>query len=1691
MPPAGSLEKLINTRCDLRELEGKSFLIFGVDNVWRHLAFFVSVHPYFNAMIYIMIILNAVTMIIVTPLDDPDSEKVRIITIFDRVTLAIFVFEMFLRMVALGAFIGEKCYWQNNWYRLDFLVILGSLAGILVEQRGFTAFRAFRAIRMIRAIKFFSGIRDIMMSLRKGVGLVIDNAVFMLFFFLVFGVMSVEFFQNSMSRACVMEEDLANGVVRMPIKLRGCGYSADLKQDAKDGDTTWHQGNCPDGMVCLTLGNSITNFGYTHFDDVGHAMSTTLQVSTLSSWTALAYQLQDADSWGGTVLYCFLLIFLLNFVCVNLFVAVVGMVYSTARGEAQEGVVKHPSLYELEYDAEEVKTQCQQKQIDAAVRWGVASEKIAVSCEAWGLREGASVVSRKQEPHMSSWAVLRKELHPIVDSRAALVVVAVLITTNVCIQATETAQSSERHKRVLVLCEYVFTSVFLAEWVIRFAVLGGNSLTTFFVNPWHRVDTLVMVCSLVTLIVYQRSVSFFRFFRVLQLLYYFEGLKPMAILLNKSAQGIPATFDLVVFAAVSFFVFSLTGVQFFAGKIVDPDTGERTRLHFDHFFSGTMMLFKVMTGDSWEYEMWVAQNGAGLVGATFIILFYMWSVWVLVNLFTAIVLDSFGESDSEKMRKQVSEFVEGRRKALSRMARHRQASDGCRAKVKAFLALPQEVIEARRRTQEEILGEELQEVDPAQLRLMIQDFRAFRKAGGGGAEDDFLDVGRGGISEVEWNSTVRLTRNRRHKHAQLLEVGLATRIVDVDGMQDFSQGEEQIRVNYPCAGYIREADMAPQGVNQLEVDPADGTDPSLLRNQSCFCLGPTNEFRLRLLALVNSRAYELFMVSWVLISTVTLAFEPASEASAEQTNARQEEDMYKVLRQLDLLFFAIFLQEFILRATALGFWWTPSRTAYLDDNWNLLDLFLLIALAIALVFPTLKIIQSFRTLRPIRVLRKIESLRVMVAAVWGALPQAVVIAAFATMIFALFGVFAVGQFGGRLHYCNDGSRTGQIDCVGTFVNDYGVRVPRAWLVPHQNFDDVGRATQTLIEIASLASWTVPVYTTMDITSTGKQPEFMNSPLNSIFFVVLVIVASLFLVNIFVAVILDRINEEMGNGILTTDQKAWKDFRRTSRMYESKIKEAQPPDVAEAGGRLLLYEIVQSKYFEPTVIVLIAINIAFMSSSHASQPEWWTSTLVTIDIIFLSIYFLEMMMKIGAYQLQGYMRSVWNRFDFVVVWGGVASLLIVQLLDIKEAAAIGAIRMLRVARIFKLMTASSGIKFLFRTLVVSLPEVFNITFLAFLLIYVYTIFGKEVFGRVRFQLEITRHANFRSTRYGLWTIFRVLTLDNWMYIMHNAEIQPPMCTTAERGRLVANGADWDGPGDHDDCGSPALARIFFLTFFLMGVYIFLNLVIAVILDKFGHIYSEDSFCLTEEHLRQYDDAWCVQDTKAKGEIRRWQVRNIVKDLYLIQNPLGCDMLGVEGTFGRKKYAFILHEINTAHSNQTARIALTQKKKTKGKAEVAAVLVRFRDLLNILTLTHVRLVCPESLPFDQKKAWEQQRASIEQNLAALKIVAWIVSHQTIKQVEKRFGPKAQVVRKIREYMFWRKAAEVAKAQGRRPPPPPTEKLALARVQALDQQRADQEAKKSNPEKQSQPPALLGIKKAQGIKGVIDKGRQELDE
>ena len=74
-------------------------------------------------------------------------------------------------------------------------------------------------------------------------------------------------------------------------------------------------------------------------------------------------------------------------------------------------------------------------------------------------------------------------------------------------------------------------------------------------------------------------------------------------ILGTIIKSIPAVANLAVLAMLFIFIYALIGKQFFYGELIDPDTGEESRYHFNGFFRALITMFIVLTGENWNWVM--------------------------------------------------------------------------------------------------------------------------------------------------------------------------------------------------------------------------------------------------------------------------------------------------------------------------------------------------------------------------------------------------------------------------------------------------------------------------------------------------------------------------------------------------------------------------------------------------------------------------------------------------------------------------------------------------------------------------------------------------------------------------------------------------------------------------------------------------------------------------------------------------------------------------------------------------------------------------------------------------------------------------------------------------------------------------------------------------------------------------------
>ena len=258
---------------------------------------------------------------------------------------------------------------------------------------------------------------------------------------------------------------------------------------------------------------------------------------------------------------------------------------------------------------------------------------------------------------------------------------------------------------------------------------------------------------------------------------------------------------------------------------------------------------------------------------------------------------------------------------------------------------------------------------------------------------------------------------------------------------------------------------------------------------------------------------------------------------------------------------------------------------------------------------------------------------------------------------------------------------------------------------------------------------------------------------------------------------------------------------------------------ESGIQMIFFRIIDSSLFESGLLLCIIANAAFMSLEHYNMSDSLNDLMETANLVFTIIFTVEAIFKIIGLGWRPYFRSRWNLFDFVVV-----AVTLIGLASVGFSASV--LRILRVARLFRVAKSLHGLRMLFETLIVSLPSLANVGGLMVLMMVVYAILGVNLFGKIQLGENLNTHTNFRSFGAAMLTLMRMTTGEAWNSIMYDA--------------MRVTGCD-----SHPDCemgeccGNPFSAVIYFSSFTVIGSFVMLNLLIAVVLENFSTTKKADS------------------------------------------------------------------------------------------------------------------------------------------------------------------------------------------------------------------------------------------------------------
>nr|XP_039264940.1 sodium channel protein type 3 subunit alpha-like isoform X4 [Styela clava]XP_039264941.1 sodium channel protein type 3 subunit alpha-like isoform X4 [Styela clava]XP_039264942.1 sodium channel protein type 3 subunit alpha-like isoform X4 [Styela clava]XP_039264944.1 sodium channel protein type 3 subunit alpha-like isoform X4 [Styela clava]XP_039264945.1 sodium channel protein type 3 subunit alpha-like isoform X4 [Styela clava] len=660
------------------------------------------------------------------------------------------------------------------------------------------------------------------------------------------------------------------------------------------------------------------------------------------------------------------------------------------------------------------------------------------------------------------------------------------------------------------------------------------------------------------------------------------------------------------------------------------------------------------------------------------------------------------------------------------------------------------------------------------------------------------------------------------------------------------------------------------------------------------------------------RYFENMVIFFIMLSSVALAF--------EDIYLPNKPAMARVLDVLDKFFCIFFTIEMLIKWTGFGIKY------YITNGWCILDLiivfFSLLDLGLSLnggaseQLASLRVLRTFRALRPLRALSRFQGMKVVVDALVRAIPSIFHVFLVCIIVWLIFSILGVNLFGGRFGRCvmftgssgvilprPDNSSNNSVFleisdmCLPnmTFpLNDSSIPAVRnkveclecarlmntsniQWIVPSINFDNVGQGFLALMQVATFKGWLEIMANAIDIMGIEQQPSYEVSFENYAYFCIFIIFGAFFSLNLFIGVIIDNFNQQKvkcaggEDGVFLTDEQ--KRYYNAMKRMAAKAP-SKPIPRPNSWFPNKIYDLVTDRKFEIVVMAMILLNMVVMAVEHYDMSQEMSDVLGNFNLFFICIFFVEAVLKLIG--LRWYYFTVpWNVFDIIVV---VVSIIVKCLFTASalsdaiekyfvQPTLFRIIRLFRVTRILRLIREAKGIRTLLFALMMSIPALFNIGSLLFLVIFIYAILGMSQFAYVQKIAGVDDLLNFETFPNAFLVLFQVSTSEGWnTFIEPILRDKPPSCDPDIPNR-TGNG----------NCGNATVGVAYFVTYVLITFLIVINMYIAIILENFEVATRESSEPLTADDFEQFFEVWQRYDDRLSQFITFEQLQHFLHHL----------------------------------------------------------------------------------------------------------------------------------------------------------------------------------------------------------------------
>ncbi|KAG1961460.1 sodium channel protein type 8 subunit alpha [Pimephales promelas] len=1053
------------------------------------------------------------------------------------------------------------------------------------------------------------------------------------------------------------------------------------------------------------------------------------------------------------------------------------------------------------------------------------------------------------------WMKIKEIVNLIVMDPFVDLAITICIVLNTLFMAMEHYPMTPHFEHVLSVGNLVFTGIFTAE---MFAKLVAMDPYYYFQEGWNIFDGFIVSLSLMELgLADVEGLSVLRSFRLLRVFKLAKSWPTLNMLIKIIGNSVGALGNLTLVLAIIVFIFAVVGMQLFGKSYKDcvckiSQDCELPRWHMNDFFHSFLIVFRVLCGE-WIETMWDCMEVAGQ--AMCLIVFMMVMVignLVVLNLFLALLLSSFSadnlaasDDDGEMNNLQIA------------VIRIKKGIAWVKIKVRELV----NIILRRKVTDE---AKPLDDMYDRKLNCIanhtgvdISRDMDYQKNGNGTTSGIGSSVGKYMIDDDHMSFI--------HNPNLTVCVPIAVGESDFENLntEDFSsesEAEGSKELDDISSSEGSTIDIKPEVEEAVVVEAVEEyVDPEACWTEACVarykcCDVPITEgwgknwwfLRKTCYLIVEHNWFETLIIFMILLSSGALAF--------EDVYIEQRKTIRIILEYADKVFTYIFILEMLLKWVAYGF------VKYFTNAWCWLDFFIVDVSIVSLIANALgysdlgpiKSLRTLRALRPLRALSRFEGMRVVVNALVGAIPSIMNVLLVCLIFWLIFSIMGVNLFAGKYYYCYNQTEKALFDietvnnkseCLYLIQQNF---TEVRWKNVKINFDNVGAGYLALLQVATFKGWMDIMYAAIDSRKVGDQPKYEDNIYMYIYFVIFIIFGSFFTLNLFIGVIIDNFNQQkkkISQDIFMTEEQK-KYYNAMKKLGSKKPQKPIPRPQNKLQG--MVFDFVTQQVFDISIMILICLNMVTMMVETDDQSQETENILYWINFIFIVSFTTEFVLKLFALR-HYYFTNGWNIFDCVVVILSIVGMFLADLIEkyFVSPTLFRVIRLARIGRILRLIKGAKGIRTLLFALMMSLPALFNIGLLLFLVMFIFSIFGMSNFAYVKREAGIDDMYNFETFGNSMICLFMITTSAGWDGLLAPILNYPPDCDPKK-----------ENPGTtvKGDCGNPSVGIFFFVMYIIVSFLIVVNMYIAIILENFSVATEESADPLCEDDFESFYEIW---------------------------------------------------------------------------------------------------------------------------------------------------------------------------------------------------------------------------------------------